>query len=558
MMKQYISAIGSSLKYMKGEKKLYLPSLLGVGFGYTGMVLLGAMIPKVLIDASISRDFSGLKLELSWYAGLFALSFAAALISQNVYRRCVLRALALLRERIMKKKTKLPVSYFENNHSGNFLARMIYDMNKTEELYRTKFKEFFNSLIGLVTSLIPMIFLNAFLTGILFFFTLLCLLMNLFVLEKIKRAAVKTAEANGQVTERSSDLISGILTIKQYQLNSVLGKKFREANEDFSEKACESAKWEAVLNSMNTGSQVLCSIVFLVAGSLLVRNGQTTYGTLVALMNLEGSLIWGALSAGKKFPEFFDSFASVERIDEFLNLEEENTKKWTGEAYPVSVQENQENSIVFEQVCFGYEKEINVLENFNLRIKKNEVAVISGRSGCGKSTVFKLMMGFYLPDRGNILMEGKPLQEYETEELRNRIAFISQTPFLFDDTIENNIRCGRRNASKEEIEAAAKAAHAHEFIMSLPGGYQYMAGEKGNRLSFGQKQRISIARAFLKDAPVILFDEATSGLDYESEGLVMEAVADLIREKTAVIITHRDTKRWEALLRETVFHIFPA
>lgn len=535
-MKHYLSEITEALNYLANEKKLYLISLLSLGFGYSGMSIAISLIPQVLIDASVSRNYENVKGKLLCYAGLFFLSFVTAILSQYIYRRCVLRFQAGLRKRVMEKKARLPVSYFENSHSGEFLSQMIYDINKAEELYRSKYKEAFNPVVALVTSVIPMFLLDHTLTLLLLFISFLCVLANVAFSGQVKRAGRLTADASSQLSERSSDIISGILTIKEYQLNEVLSGRFRNANEQYAKKAFGREKIGAFLEAMNSGFNVLCSIVFLVAGSLMVQSGKTTYGTLVALMNLESSIIWATLSAGKRFPELFENIASLERIQSFLNMKEEIIH------VPDQPEENQNQSFIeFKQVAFGYGNNREVLNNFNMQIHQNDIAVITGRSGCGKSTIFKLMLGFYNADKGYIAINGKSLEEYGPSALRQMIAYIPQRPFLFYGTIEKNIRYGSPNASVEQIVEAAKAACAHEFIMELPGGYEYVVGNKGSKLSFGQRQRIAIARAFLKDAPIILFDEATSGLDYESERLVLQGAEQLIQNKTALIISHRES-----------------
>lgn len=535
-MKHYLSQIKAALDYLGNEKRLYLVFLLSLGFGYSGMAIAISLIPQVLIDASVSGNYEHMKGKLLLYTGLFFLSFVTSILSQYIYRRCVLRFQAGLRRNVMEKKARLPVSYFENSHSGEFLSQMIYDINKAEELYRSKYKEAFNPIVALITSLIPMFLLDHTLTLLLLFISLLCVLANAAFSGRVKIAGRLTAGASAQLSERSSDILSGILTIKEYQLNEVLSGKFRTTNEQYAWKALDREKIGAFLEAMNSGFTVLCSIVFLVAGSVMVQSGKTTYGTLVALMNLEASIIWAALSAGKRFPELFDNIASLERIQLFLNMEEEVIH------VPDRLEENQNQSFIeFRNVDFSYKNNREVLNDFNMQIYQNEAAVITGRSGCGKSTIFKLLLGFYNADKGYIAIDGKSLEEYGANALRQMIAYIPQRPFLFHGTIEKNIRYGNQQASFEQIVKAAKAASAHDFIMELPGGYDYIVGDKGRKLSFGQRQRIAIARAFLKDAPIILFDEATSGLDYESERLVLQAAEQLIENKTALIISHRES-----------------
>ncbi len=265
---------------------------------------------------------------------------------------------------------------------------------------------------------------------------------------------------------------------------------------------------------------------------------------IVALMSLESSLIWAALQAGKRFPELFENIASVERTEKFLALKEEMITVPDG-----NIDSDSAAYIEFQNVAFGYPGQKKVLNHFNLKLQEKDSVVVTGPSGCGKSTLCKLLMGFYNIEEGAIFVKGKVISGYGPGALHDMITYIPQKPFLFNDTLYENIRCVRPEASEEEVIRAARAANADDFIRGLPGEYNYIPGEQGKKLSFGQRQRIAIARAFLKDAPIILFDEVVSGLDYESERAICEAVSVLIKEKTAIIITHRDADAWHAKRR---------
>lgn len=551
-MKTYLSQLRFALQHIADRKWNYIPALLGVGIGYSGMSISVSLIPQILIDSAAAGGLHSAGRGLAVYAGLFVLSSLLAVLSQYAYRRTALRAAAALRLRIMEKKTRLPMSFLETSHSGELLSRMLYDMNRVEELYRTKLKEFVNPILALITSVIPMLLLNVPLTLLLLFLSLLCLFVNTTFSGRVRRAGLLAARSNDVLTEQSADILSGLLTIRQYQLADALSARYRLANADFTEKSLKRQRITALLEAMNKGFDILCSIVFLSAGSLMVSAGQTTYGTLVALMSLQSSLIWAALQAGRRFPELFESIASVERIDRFLKEPEEEIR------IPASSKTCRDASafLVFQDVSFSYprpEKEAdgqtgqkNILEHFDLKIRRNETLLLSGPSGCGKSTLFRLLLGFYNVSSGAVLIDGKYLDEYSPQELRGMISLIPQKSFLFQGTILENIRCARPEASEEEVKDAAKAACAHDFITALPGGYDHVLTEQGRSLSFGQRQRIAIARAFLKDAPIILFDEASSGLDNESERAVLESVHTLIRNKTAIIIAHRNADAWNA------------
>lgn len=540
-MKNYLKQIKYACKYISKYKWVYFPFLFGVGLGYSGMSIAISMIPQVLIDAAVYNNFENARNGLLFYGVIFGVSAGLSILSQYIYRLYALKASADLRKEIMKKRTKLPMKVVEAGHSGEMVSRMIYDMNKIEELYRTKFKEFVNPILALITSVIPMFLLNVPLTIILLVVSVLCLLINTTYSEKVKQAGIAVAISNDALTEKTSDILSGILTIRQYQLREILSKKYKIANDDYTDKSISKMKISAYLEAMNKGFDILSTIVFLVAGSIMVYMGKTTYGTLVALMSLESSLIWAALQAGKRFPELFENIASVERVESFLSLEEEVILEPR-----IEVDSGSTAYIEFKNVTFGYIGQKKVLRNFNLKLNKNDKAVVTGPSGCGKSTLCKLLAGFYNVDEGGIFVNGKAIGAYSINILHDMITYIPQNPFLFNDTLYENIRCVKSEATEHEVIDAARAANADEFIKNLPGGYNYIPGEQGKKLSFGQRQRIAIARAFLKNAPIILFDEVVSGLDYESERLICDSISVLIKNKTAIIVTHRNADIWNS------------
>lgn len=490
-MKSYLKQMKYACKNIAKYKWAYFPFLFGVGIGYSGMSISISLIPQVLIDAVVDNTFEYAGKKLSLYGVMFCVSVVVSILSQYVYRLYALKASTDLRKEIIKKRTKLSMETLESEHSGEMVSRMIYDMNKIEELYRTKFKEFVNPILALITSIIPMLLLNITLTIILLIVSVLCLLVNITYCKKVKQAGIATAISNDSLTKKTSDILSGILTIKQYQLSTVLSKKYQIANNDYSDKSIKKMKISAFLEAMNKGFDILCSLVFLVAGSIMVYMGKTTYGTLIALMSLESSLIWAALQAGKRFPELFENIASVERIDNFLSLEEEVLLE------PKLGSSSESTSYIeFRNITFGYKGQKKVLINYNLKINEYDKVIISGPSGCGKSTLCKLLAGFYNIENGEIFINGKVIGAYDVKNLRDVVTYIPQNPFLFNDTLYENIRCVKPEATEKDVINAARATHADEFIQKLPGKYNYIPGEQGKKISFGQRQCIAIARAF--------------------------------------------------------------
>ena len=248
--------------------------------------------------------------------------------------------------------------------------------------------------------------------------------------------------------------------------------------------------------------------------------------------------------------------ANAEKIFEFLDMEEE-PEQWTVKDYKnndirtVKLRDNIMLSV--QNISFSYNKDRKVLDNFSMEIEKGSVVAVVGESGCGKSTLVKLLLGFYPIEKGSMYVDGKEYHELTLKEIREKISYVPQEPYLYETTIAQNISYGKYGASRDEIIEAAKAANAHDFIVKLPDGYDTVLGERGNTLSGGEKQRIAIARAIIRNAPVIILDEATSALDNESESLIQEAIKVLKGGRTILTIAHRPSSIAAA---DTVVHLY--
>jgi ABC-type multidrug transport system fused ATPase/permease subunit len=269
-------------------------------------------------------------------------------------------------------------------------------------------------------------------------------------------------------------------------------------------------------------------------GGYLAINGGITTGELFAFVFLVQYLIEPLTEIPQMFSQVRVATAAHERIRDVLDLPEERVKG-------LPVQDPSSHDVVIEckDISFQYSEVSPVLQSVSFRVLRNQTIAIVGSSGAGKSTIFQLLCGHHQPQDGAIYFCGEDMQKLNLEEVRSRISIVSQDTFLFPDTIFENISYGNPDAAMEDIVSAAKAAFIHDFIMTLPDGYQTMIGERGIRLSGGQKQRVSIARAFLKKAPVLLFDEATSALDTESETSIQRNLSDIAGQCTMLVIAHR-------------------
>lgn len=286
------------------------------------------------------------------------------------------------------------------------------------------------------------------------------------------------------------------------------------------------------------GFEILCSLVFLMLGIYFVKKGYTSLGALAAIYTMYGPFSFQLLQIGKYIPELVGCLANAKNIFDFLD-EAREPKNWYTDNVAEADTMEERNTVDIDSITFSYDGETKVLKEFSMEVKRGECVALTGTSGCGKTTLSKLLLGLYPLAEGSVKVNGLEARECSLADIRRQIAYIPQEPFLFNGTIMENIRMGRPQATEEEIVKAAKLANAHKFISGFAEGYQTKVGERGNNLSGGQRQRIAIARAILKDAPIILMDEATSALDNESEQLVNEALKNLHGRKSILMIAHR-------------------
>ena len=337
-----------------------------------------------------------------------------------------------------------------------------------------------------------------------------------------------------------------------------VGKKmlsdYQEANSSYCNTQKKTGKLNGALESLNCLFDLSGALAFLGLGVWFVANKLITVGELTAMYTLYGTFRYVFLDIGRYLPQMMNCLANVECLYEFLQVAEEPLQ-YESEVIDDEAQEQddscngdaqKEYAVTMDNISFSYQEDRTILKNFSMKVEKGKCVALVGESGCGKSTIAKLLLGFYMPEKGAINIMGKNGSNATLWEMRDLVGYVPQEPYLYGVSIAENIAYGRSSVmseevSMEEIIAAAKTANAHDFIMKLPNGYDTIPGERGNTLSGGEKQRIAIARAVLKNAPILLLDEATSALDNESERLVNEALDRVCKGRTTIMIAHRQS-----------------
>lgn len=507
-------------------------------------ILSGYMVTKTLIigNTGLSDAIDSLQtgkgsrvLDLrfaAWMGLLIAAGFLFSFCRQKCAAFFSIRIQTEFREKAVRKLVNMEFGYFDKHNSSSVMNKLISDIDQVSMYYAETLPQIITVVITTMTVLVSMWKIDSQL--ILFFLIVfpVTLLISHYANQKIGTLQKKHWEMQDKVNEIVYDNVQGIVVGKTYNLFPVMRDKIYGANQEllqfeFRRNRILMISW-VLTYLVKWMPHVLLGIMILfrvVAGEISI--GEMTYFIMMLdriihpLSELMGYLITARTA-----------YVSMQRLNQLMEEPEEQSGM-------VLQGESGSASIVFEDVTFGYDKERNILNGISFCINGGEQAAFAGESGEGKSTIFKLICGFYQKQRGRIQICGVSLEKWDLEAVRSLIAIVSQNIFLFPETIAWNIACGKENCTRQEIEEACKKANIHDFILSLPDGYATMAGERGDLLSGGQKQRISIARAFLKDAPILLLDEPTSAVDVKTESLIKEAVDRITQNRTVITIAHR-------------------
>lgn len=524
---------------------LYFLGILFMSIGWSLFAIMTSLLMKNVVDAAENGNATKIPLMIigNIICGFISLViYRGAAILYNVEAK---RAYANLCKNVFAKEIKLPFSYYEKHHSGEFISKISYDLEKMGSIYSSRLRRAVAPILQVIVYLIPMFILNWQITICFICVNVCMLIINTFLIKPIRDVSKKISNSNRDMTEKMSNLLQGMEQTRMYSAGKETIEEFIKENENFTRQSRKKFLFMALLESSSKGFELVCALAFLIIGIYFTNNEYTTLGSLTAIYSLYGVFSFQFLQLGKYLPELIGCLVNAQNIFDFIgediepNCWYEDIKYEDIDNYYVKKKIKAEQEIIIDKIDFSYRKELKLLHNFSMNINKGECIAITGQSGCGKSTISKLLLGLYKVENGMIWIDGQPYLKINNMEIRQKIAYVPQEPYLFNDSIKENIRIGKLNATDEEIENAAKIAHAHEFIMKFENGYETMVGERGNKLSGGERQRIAIARAIIKDAPIILLDEATSALDNESEQFVNESLKSLINKKTIIMIAHR-------------------
>lgn len=338
-----------------------------------------------------------------------------------------------------------------------------------------------------------------------------------------------------KIYSRFNEVLSGIITVRSFSMEDAEKRRFLKDVKEANRTVVKGVGIDTGLGAATNLVVTFARIAAMALGGILVIRGQVTIGTLIAFLGYVGGLFGPVQGLTTIYQTLQKADVSLSEIFSILDVQDH-----LGDAPGAKEVTSVRGEVVFENVKFAYDgSDRPILDGINAQVRAGETLAIVGPSGSGKSTLMALLMRFYDPREGCIKLDGQDLRGLKQGSLRRNIGVVLQDPLLFNDTIRNNIAYGRPEATLEEVEKAARAANAHDFISRLPEGYDTVVGERGSRLSVGERQRVTIARAIIKDPPIIVLDEATSSLDAESESLVQDALNVLMRNRTTFVIAHR-------------------
>lgn len=442
-----------------------------------------------------------------------------------------------MREEIFGHLQKLSFAFYDNQKVGALMSRITTDLFDITELMHHGPENIVISLIKIIGAFVIMMCISPVLTLSAFALVPVMLAYAYFFNGKMKRAFKRNREKISDINSQIEDNLSGIRVVKSFANEDIEKEKFKKGNRGFLSAKKNSYFYMGGYHAGLSSFSLLITILVLMTGAVFISSGKTEVTDLITFL-LYINVLTEPIKTLIDFTEQFQNgYTGFERFVEIMSIEPD-----IADGEDAQEMSDIMGTVDFDNVSFRYEENSGkVLSHIHLHVDAGEYVALVGSSGAGKSTLCSLIPRFYDVTGGAVKIDGRDIRTWKLKSLREQIGIVQQDVYLFVGTVYDNIHYGRPDASREEVVEAAKNANAHEFIMSLPNGYETDIGQRGIKLSGGQKQRISIARVFLKNPPILIFDEATSALDNESEKVVQESLEQLAKNRTTFVIAHRLT-----------------
>ena len=526
LLKRFIS-------YYKPHKKLFamdmtaalLVSVIGVVYPMITRTMLNTLIPD--------RNYRMIVIFGLTLLGLYFVKMLLNYFIQYEGHMMGVYMQAQMRTDMFAHLETLPYSFYDTHETGKIMSRMTNDLFEVSELAHHGPENIIISVLSIVISFVYLSTINIWLTLIIFACVPFLIVISYSLRQKMRKAFRDTRSAVAEINASMESSISGIRVTKAFTNAEKEKEKFEIGNGKF-QKARQAA-YSAMgrFHSGNTFVTDVFNVVVLIAGGLFLYDGRIQFGDYSAFIVSVNMFIGPVMTLINFMEQFENGVTGFERFCEIMDAKPETDRPDAQDAGQL------EGHIEFRDVSYAYDEDKNVLRHVNLNIGKGKTFALVGPSGGGKTTICHLIPHFYDVMSGEILLDGQEINSLTLESVRRNIGIVQQDIYLFNDSMKENIRYGKLDATDEEIILAAKRANIHDYIMTLPNGYDTNIGERGVRLSGGQKQRLSIARVFLKNPPILILDEATSALDNTTEILIQQALDELCKGRTTLVVAHR-------------------
>lgn len=521
------------LAYYKPHKKLFildmlaslLVSLIGIVYPMITRTMLNDLIPNQKFRLII---YSGVTL-----LGLYIVRMLLRYFIQYQGHVMGVKMQAQMRSDMFNHLEKLPYSFYDNHETGKIMSRMTNDLMDISELAHHGPENLIITSITIITSFVYLARINFALTLIIFACIPLLLVVSLYMRRKMRIAFMESRISVAKINAALESSISGIRVTKAFTNAQKEKEKFEIGNKQYVEARSLAYKAMGEFQSSSAFITDVFNVIVLIAGGIFLYQQKITFGDYSAFI-VSVSLFITPVTTLINFMEQYQN--GVTGFERFLEIMEQKPEVNSENAIEVP---RLKGEIEFSDVTYAYDGQNNVLDHINLKIGQGETFALVGPSGGGKTTICHLIPHFYNITSGNLLIDGIDINDMTLDSLRRNIGIVQQDIYLFNASIKDNILYGRLDASDEEVIEAAKRANIHDYIMSMPDGYDTQIGERGVRLSGGQKQRLSIARVFLKNPPILILDEATSALDNTTEILIQQALDELCKGRTTLVVAHR-------------------
>ena len=543
--KDFSGAVKKLLRYMSKYKirliGMMIFAIVGTVFNIVGPKILGKATTELFnglvakVNGTGGIDFDKIGKILLWTLGLYLCSAAFSFVQGFIMTGISNDVSYSLRKDISGKMNRLPMKYYESRTYGEVLSRITNDVDTLQQGLNQSITQLITSVTTLIGVFIMMLSINVWMT----LCALLILPCSMFIISKVMKRSQKyfrqqqkyLGDVNGQVEE----VYAGQNIVKAFNKEDAVMATFEETNKKLYESGWKSQFFSGMMMPIMQFVGNIGYVMVALLGGFMTIKGVIEVGDIQSFFQYIRNFTQPVQQIAQVTNMMQSAAAASERVFEFLEEEEEEQTV----EHPVTLENGVEGQVTFEHVSFGYRPDQIIIKDFSEQVQPGQKIAIVGPTGAGKTTLVKLLMRFYDVNSGRILIDGHGIREFDRRNLRECFGMVLQDTWLFNGTIMENIRYGRLDATDEEVIAAAKAAHAHRFIQTLPEGYNTVLNEEASNVSQGQKQLLTIARAILADNRLLILDEATSSVDTRTEERIQKAMDNLMKGRTSFVIAHR-------------------